>query len=224
MLSETRLNTLVDAAFAFALTLMVTGGGQASRDLSGLGRALTEAPSFLLAFVIITMFWHAHVRWRRLQASGGVLASLLLVFLVLIFVHPLRVMAISLVDLLGFGDELSLTVQTARELFVFYGLSFFSMAAATSLLFFTAWRGAREDATARARAGGELGIWLILSSTGGVSALLALFDATIWLAPWAHATLPVTIGLFAALHRWEPRPAAPVSEGLNAPLAAPPAN
>ena len=53
-------------------------------------------PAFAFGFAIIAMFWFAHVRWRRLRGDGdwlSTLLTLLLVFLVLIYVQPLRGMA-----------------------------------------------------------------------------------------------------------------------------------
>ncbi len=196
MMTDGRLNTLVDAAFAFALTLMVTGGGQAARDLAGLDQVLREAPSFLVGFILITMFWHAHVRWRRLQTEGGVLASLLLVFLVLIYVHPLRVMTLSLADFLGLGAGPALTIDSARRLFVFYGLGFMSLSTATAWLFWGAARAVGADANARTRAWDEFGIWMILGTAGAVSLAIAGLTPLLWMAPWVYALLPLVIGVF----------------------------
>ncbi len=202
MTADDRLNTLVDAAFAFALTLMVTGGGQAARDMGSLAQVVAEAPAFLIGFVLITMFWHAHVRWRRDHGQGGVMASLLLVFVVLLYVHPLRVLALSLVDYVGLGEGPKLTIASGRELFATYGLGFFVLSAATAWLFWTGMRSAADDAASRARATGEFGIWLILAVAGAVSFFIAWLTPMTWMAPWVYAVLPVAIGLFAWRHDW----------------------
>ena len=51
--------------------------------------------------------------------------------------------------------------------------------------------------------GGELRIWLILITTGLVSILLSLFEATEDVAPLAYATLPFSIGLFVWRFDWD---------------------
>ena len=199
-----RLDNFTDAAFAFAVTLLVIGGSESPTDQAMLTRAVAEVPAFAIGFAIIVMFWAAHVRWRSLRGEGdwlSALLSVLLVFLVLVYVQPLRAMARSFSNFLGGGG--TPFRGDVGELFLIYGAGFVAMAAATAALFFELRRNASLDRTQRAAGRGEALIWLILVATGLVSILLAAFEATEVIAPAVYATLPVTIGLFTWRYDWD---------------------
>jgi hypothetical protein len=208
-----RLDNFTDAAFAFAVTLLVIGGTESPTDQAMLTRAVAEVPAFAIGFAIVAMFWFAHVRWRFYRGEGdwlSALLSVLLVFLVLVYVQPLRAMARSFSTFLGGGGEPFR--GDLGDLFLVYGAGFVAMAAATAALFFELRRNAELDPTHRAAARGEALIWLILVATGLVSILFAAFEATEMLAPMMYATLPVTIGLFTWRYDWEGKGAAPPVE------------
>ena len=90
----TRLETFVDAAFAFAVTLLVVGGGDSVPSNSEeLRLALNQVPAFAASFANIMLFWYAHHKWSRqfgLDDMKSVLISLALIFVVLIYVYPLK--------------------------------------------------------------------------------------------------------------------------------------
>ena len=198
-----RLDAFTDAAFAFAVTLLVIGGSDASLNYAGLIAAVADAPTFAIGFAIIVMFWFAHVRWRALRGDGdwlSVLLSLLLIFLVLIYIQPLRAMARSLSSFLGGSGEPFR--GDLGDLFIIYGAGFVAMSLATAGLFAEALRGGRLDSERRAIVRGEAIIWLILAGTGLLSMALAGFEATERVAPWLYATLGISIGLFAARYDW----------------------
>ena len=199
-----RLDNFTDAAFAFAVTLLVIGGSQAPANHAMLADAVAEVPTFAIGFAIIVMFWFAHVRWRAYRGEGDWLSALLsviLVFLVLIYVQPLRAMARSFATFLGGGG--TPFEGDLGNLFLIYGAGFVAMAAATTALFLEARRNSALTDEQRAAVRGETLIWTILVATGLVSMLLALFESTETLAPLAYATLPVTIGLFVWRFDWE---------------------
>ena len=206
---QQRLDAFTDAAFAFGVTLMVAGPGGMATDYRQLEAVLASAPSFLIAFAIIAMFWLAHVRARRLAAGGDwrfLLLTLALVFTVLLYIHPLRAMASNFAAFLagradGYGGRLG-------EMFALYGVGFILMSLITAGLFLAARRNAALDAQGQREAKGQAIIWLILAATGLASTLLTFFRATLFVAPMLYATLPVTIGLFASRYRW----AEPVTE------------
>jgi uncharacterized membrane protein len=199
-----RLDNFTDAAFAFALTLLVIGGSAAPTNYEMLADAVAEVPAFAIGFAIIAMFWISHVRWRSLRGDGdwlSVLLTVLLVFLVLIYVQPLRAMARSFSTFLG-GSGTPFEGDVG-DLFLIYGAGFVAMAAATAALFFEARRNPALDAEKRAVARGEGSIWLILVATGLVSIAMAAVEATENFAPLAYLTLPVSIGLFTWLYDWD---------------------
>jgi uncharacterized membrane protein len=206
---SSRLDNFTDAAFAFAVTLLVIGGSEAPTNYAMLADAVAEVPTFAIGFVIIAMFWFAHVRWRTYRGEGdwlSALLSVLLVFLVLIYVQPLRAMARSFATFLG-GSGTPF-VGDLGDLFLVYGAGFVAMAAATVALFLEARRNPALTTEMRLAARGEAIIWSILVATGLVSILLASFESTETLAPLAYATLPATIGLFVWRFRWEAETAA----------------
>ncbi|HEX8223330.1 MAG TPA: TMEM175 family protein [Allosphingosinicella sp.] len=201
--SAGRLDNFTDAAFAFALSLLVIGRGQAPTDYAALIAAMADLPAFAFGFAILGMFWYGHVRWRAHRGEGGPLSvglTFVLVFLVMIYVQPLQAMSASLSTYLGGGGT-----RFAGDLggmFAIYGAGFTGMAAVMAALFAEAQRQPGADARIRADALGETIIWLILAATGLVSMLLSLFRPTAPVAPFAYATLPLTIGLFAWRYRW----------------------
>ena len=199
-----RLDNFTDAAFAFALTLLVIGGSESPTSLAMLRGAVAEVPAFAIGFAIVAMFWFAHVRWRAWRGEGdwlSALLSVLLVFLVLVYIQPLRAMARSFSTFLGGGG--TPFVGDVGDLFLIYGAGFVAMAAATAALFLEARRNRALDGVQRAAVRGEMIIWLILVATGLVSILLAAVEATETIAPAVYATLPITIGLFVWRYDWE---------------------
>lgn len=199
-----RLDSFTDAAFAFALSLLVIGNSQIPTDLAMLRSAMANVPVFAIGFAIIGMFWYGHVRWRDYRGDGGGLSVVLtfaLVFLVMIYVPPLQAMSASFATYLG-GQGTRFTGDIGG-MFAIYGIGFLAMAGTMAALFWEAERFLRRAGDARwIGARGEKLIWLILVATGLVSTLLALFDSTKALAPFAYATLSISIGLFAWRYRW----------------------
>jgi len=203
--SAGRLDNFTDAAFAFAVSLLVIGGAGAPADINALLRALGDIPAFAFGFGIVVMFWYGHVRWRRLRGEGdwrSLCLTLLLVFLVLIYIQPLRAMAAATaIFFTGQGGGFRGNVAS---LFAVYGTGFVLMALTLAALFADSRRNPDMDPAGHAEAKGEVGIWLILAATGIVSVLLSFtrFGA---FAAFAYSTLPITIGLFARRHDWTGR-------------------
>ena len=194
--SAGRIDNFTDAAFAFAVSLLVIGGAGAPADINTLTRALGDIPAFAFGFAIVVLFWFAHVRWRRLRGEGdwrSLFLTLLLVFLVLIYIQPLRAMAAATsIFFTGQGGGFRGNVA---DLFAVYGTGFVLMSATLAALFADALRNPALTAAERARARGEVGVWLIHSATGLVSILVSLTR----FGPFAalvYSTLPISIGLF----------------------------
>lgn len=202
-MSAARLDNFTDAAFAFAVTLLVIGGSEAPTSTAMLAAAVAEVPAFAIGFAIIAMFWFAHVRWRGFRGEGDALSTLLsvlLVFLVLIYVQPLRAMARSFSTFLGGGG--TPFTGDVGDLFLVYGAGFVAMAATTAGLFLEARRNPALDEERRWALRGEWYIWLILALTGLVSVAMTRFEASEDFAPAVYATLPLTIGLFVWRYFW----------------------
>ena len=199
-----RIDAFTDAAFAFAVTLLVIGGGDALPDVDALRQAVWSIPVFAVGFALIGMFWHAHLRWRRLcggEDAISVLLTFALVFLVLVYIHPLRIVAESMVDYFR-GRPASLGQADLSGLFTIYGLGFGAMSAIVLCLFASGLRRVRAAGPCRATVIGECVIWTLLCISGLLSALLAQFTLTAAASPWVYSALPLAIGLFVARYDW----------------------
>jgi uncharacterized membrane protein len=198
-----RLDNFTDAAFAFAVSLLVIGGARAPETFAALIGSLGDIPAFAFGFAVMAMFWLGHVRWRRLRGEGGVLAiflTLLLIFLTLIYVQPLRAMATA--TGLFFTGQGKMFGGSLPGLFTVYGTGFVAMAATMVALY---WKCLGNDAMSRsqrAEAIGERGIWVIVALTGLASILISMTPYGVW-AAMVYSTLPISIWLFSSRHDWE---------------------
>ena len=130
----TRLETFVDAAFAFSLTLLVIFSNDLPQSAAELREALKKVPTFIACFVVLMAFWAAHNRWSRrfgLEDAKAVVMSLALVLVVMVYVYPLRMVMSSFLSLLSGGwlpNELGFSASNAmRDLqtaFIVYSLGF----------------------------------------------------------------------------------------------------
>ncbi len=74
----TRLEAFVDAAFAFAVTLLVISLDGVPTSVEGLSAALKGIPAFAACFTLLAFFWYAHNTWSRrygLDDFGSVFLS-----------------------------------------------------------------------------------------------------------------------------------------------------
>ncbi|MEO6173432.1 MAG: TMEM175 family protein, partial [Arenimonas sp.] len=100
----TRLEAFVDAAFAFAVTLLVISGDQIPSSVSMLIDALKQVPSYAASFALIMQIWLSHADWSRRFGLDDIVSdrlSLLLVFVLLIFVYPLKMVFASFFALIS---------------------------------------------------------------------------------------------------------------------------
>lgn len=144
--STTRVEAFVDAAFAFALTLLLIAGDHIPSSVQALVEALKGLPSSALSFMLILKFWSGHVRWTKRYGLDDALTnrlSLLLVFLVLVFVYPMRMVFDALCSSLS-GNFLPANfnagITDIPVLFIVFGVAFGSMSLVMSTLYLHAWR------------------------------------------------------------------------------------
>jgi len=197
-----RLDNFTDAAFAFSVSLLVIGGAGAPASFDRLIGALGDIPAFAFGFAVVAMFWAGHVRWRTLRGEGdqlSTLLTLLLIFLTLIYIQPLRGMAAAVgIWFTGQGGGFDGSVA---GLFAVYGTGFVAMALTMVALFSDVMRKPGLDPGERVIARGERIIWLILAITGLASIMVSLTRYGMW-AAMLYATLPVSIGLFMWRFDW----------------------
>ncbi|AVP96229.1 DUF1211 domain-containing protein [Ahniella affigens] len=149
--TQTRLETFVDAAFAFVMTLLVISFNDIPKNSTELIEALKGIPAFAASFVLLTQFWMAHNNWCRrygLDDQRMTVLSIMLVFLVLIFVYPLRVQFASLFYWISNGWLPSTySIANASDLqimFLTFAVSFGAMSLCFALLYRHAWNQANR--------------------------------------------------------------------------------
>lgn len=216
-----RLDAFVDAAFAFAVTLLVIAGAEATSNLPALWKAMGRIPASLGAFALISLFWLAYRDFGRLAPRrdlASTLNGLAIVFVVLVYVFPLRMLVES-----GFvwisrgrlpGEIFIHTLSDLRQLFLVYGLGFAVLAGLFVSLFAHAARaadrlGVTPEGAAIASASAQ--IWTIVASAGVLSALLtfAPLQRAPWLPGFAYWSIPVAIWIRGW---WVSRPKAALTQ------------
>lgn len=181
----TRLEAFVDASFAFALTLLAISGNNMPHSTEALLESLKGVPAFAASFLLLIQFWRAHASWSRrygLDDSRSQWLSLLLIFLLLIFVYPLHMVSSSFFALLSGGMlPLKFEMQSLlglRALFVTFGVAFFSMGMVITLLYANAVKQAQLlRLTARELALTKLVVrqWAVIPAISLVSIIMAIY-------------------------------------------------
>lgn len=135
----TRIETFVDAAFAFVFTMLVISIDEIPQSPPELFALSRDIPAFLLSATLIGSIWMAHSSWSRtfgLQDGVTVYLSLGLVMLVLIFVYPIKLMVQATVIYLSGGrlgtdlfDNPGWENNSVADLFLYFstGLMFLSL-------------------------------------------------------------------------------------------------
>lgn len=138
----TRLDTFIDAAFAFVLTLLVISFEEIPSNYAEMIEAIKRIPAFAASFAILMLFWLPHRNWSRrygLESVGTILLSLTLIFVVLVYVYPLRAILESMFFYVSGGYlPTSFDIREYEELrgiFAFYSAGFFALALIFTQLF-----------------------------------------------------------------------------------------
>jgi hypothetical protein len=183
-LEMTRLETFIDAAFAFAVTMMVIATERVPDDITTLLAAFKNVPAFIASVVVLGIFWRGHWLWSRrygLEDGVSIFISWALLVTILIYIYPLKAIFGSMFFHLS-GGRLgqSLGVRTeaeSRTIFAIFAIGFAAIAIEIVLLHWRAWRlreplrlNARERSMTRADMAG----WSIPMSVGIIALVLAL--------------------------------------------------
>ena len=181
---STRIEAFVDAAFAFALTLLVIAGDRIPASVEELMQALKSLPAYALGFLLILKFWTEHVAWSRrygLDDAATRRLSLLLVFLVLVFVYPMKMVFGVLFSSLTYGwlpaNFVVAGLHEVPVLFIVFGVAFGSLGTVMWLLYAHAWRKRDEiglDARERIDTRVKLWFWSLIPVVAAVSICSAL--------------------------------------------------
>lgn len=191
----TRLESFVDAAFAFAVTLLVISLDRIPDSIPGLIEALKGVPAFAFSFLQIAMFWQAHVTWSRrygLDDTRSMVLSLGLVFLVLVYVYPLKILFGTFFSWITNGwIPWQVTVSSFGEIvdmFVIYGVAFATLSACMMALYAHAWRQraaiglSQDEAVATAGYVAAWGWGMVVAACSILAALLMPARPPVWMA------------------------------------------
>src|ERR1700732_1232062 len=144
----TRLETFIDAAFAFAISMLVIAAQQIPDDIASLLAAFKNVPTFICSIVVLGIFWRGHWLWSRrygLEDGVSILISWALIVTILIFIYPLKAIFGAMWNFLSNGQvgqpfSLHTTESQARAIFAIYALGLIAISAEILLLNLRAWQ------------------------------------------------------------------------------------
>jgi len=130
--SMTRIEVFVDAAFAFAVTMLVISIDQIPANMDELIDASKLIPAFAAAVFQLMWIWFTHSTWSKrfgLEDGYSIFLSVLLIILVLVYIYPLKILFMGFFSWLSAGylptqfeinswDEL-------RHMFAYFAAGFF---------------------------------------------------------------------------------------------------
>jgi uncharacterized membrane protein len=196
-----RLEAFSDAAFAFALTLLVVSL-DVPRSYDELMRIMRGFPSFACCFAVLVWIWHEHnVFFRRYGLQDGLTVTInsLLLFVTLFYVYPLKFMFDSMFAEMNAVPGLARMnlPQLARASSI-YAVGFVALFLLFTLLYYRAFTKRKELGLTPAEvlelkllAGHHL-----ISAGVGVLSLGVATLAPLRFAPFA----PMTFGLMGPFH------------------------
>ena len=210
----TRLETFIDAAFAFAISMLVIAAQQIPDNIQALLAAFKNVPTFICSIAVLGIFWRGHWLWSRrygLEDGRSILISWVMMITILIFIYPLKAIFGSMWYLLSngqVGQRLSLhtTEAQARALFAIYALGTIAVSAEILLLNLRAWQlrePLRLNIRERLATRGELMGWGIPVGVGIVALGLALtlpIEKIAW-SGWVYFSIALLVRLHEFFHR-----------------------
>jgi uncharacterized membrane protein len=196
-----RLEEFSDAVFGFALTLLVITS-TVPRSYTELIELLKGIPAFACCFALLVWIWHEHDRFFEqfpIQDARTVLLNSVLLFVVLLYIYPLKFMFDSFMQQFGLAADVKrMTLGELSRASTIYGFGFFILMALFALLYLHAYN--RRDALELS----PLEAWDTRKDAGHhvVSALVGLFAMVFALvAPLQLAFLsPASFALMGPAH------------------------
>lgn len=208
-LQMTRLEGFVDGTFAFTVTMLIIAGQQVPDDVATLLNASKHVPAFAASITVLAIFWRGHWTWSRrfgLEDGISIFISWTLIFTMLIYVYPLKVifggMFAALTDA-RLGQPIGVrSLAEARSIFALYALGFTAMAIEMVLLNLRAWHlraALRLDEREKLMTLGVIQGWSIAVCTGLVSLFLAMVlpRALIGWSGWIYFSMAISVPLHA---------------------------
>lgn len=192
-----RLEAFSDAVFAFAVTLLVV-----SLEVPHSAQELFHAMRGFLAFGIcfgflVMVWWDHHSFFRDYPLTDGrtLVLNMVLLFVVLLYVYPMKFLFTTLVDGMIFGRPVEgiQSIGEVKTLMVVYGLGFLAVNGVLALMHLHAWRrraGLRLAPFQQARLRGRIRAHAGTCAVAGLSILIARFTSDRGsLAGWTYFLL-----------------------------------
>ena len=209
----TRLETFIDAAFAFAISMLVIAAQQIPDNIVALLAAFKNVPTFICSIAVLAIFWRGHWLWSRrygLEDNASILISWAMIVTILIFIYPLKAIFGAMWYLLSSGQigqrfSLHTTEAQARTIFAIYALGLIAISAEILLLNLRAWQlrePLRLNARERLVTGGELTGWSVPVGVGIVALIFALTLPTeqIQWSGWVYFSMIILVPLHDFFH------------------------
>ena len=141
-LEMTRIEVFVDAAFAFAVTMLVISFDAIPTSWPEVMLAIKSIPAFVMAVTQLVWIWYTHNKWSRrfgLETALTVVLSAALLIVVLIYIFPLRIMAQGFLAWTTSGYlHINFDLQSMQELsamFIFLGIGFVALCLVFALMY-----------------------------------------------------------------------------------------
>lgn len=208
----TRIETFVDAAFAFAFTLLVISIDTIPSSTQELLTLSLDIPAFVASASTIGVIWYAHSRWSRafgLQDPITVMLSIILVIFVLIFVYPIKLMF--RITFAYFSDNyFNYGLDTFEQLdisilIIYFSLGFLFLSIIYILLYINTLKfrvQLRLNDFEKVYCQRVVTRWLAVCATAAISCIMAAFllDHLPW-AIYIYLTIPLSFYLIENFHK-----------------------
>ena len=203
----TRLETFIDAAFAFAVTMMVIAAERVPDNITTLLAAFKNVPAFVGGIAVLGIFWRGHWKWSRrygLEDGISIFISWLLLVTILIYIYPLKALFGSMFYLLSdgrLGQALGMrNVTQARAILAIYAVGFAAIAIEIVLLNLRAWQlrePLRLNEKERFLTRAEMMGWSMPATVGIIALVLAfaLPAEQLGWSGWIYFSLAVLVPL-----------------------------
>jgi uncharacterized membrane protein len=209
----TRLETVVDAAFAFAITMLVISIETIPRTPTELFHLSKDIPAFLASGIQIGYIWYRHSIWSRrfgLEDAFTTFLSLFLVMLVLIFLYPIKMVFIGMFAWLSDGylltRDFNTTLAELANLFVYFAAGFVCLSIIFYLLYWNTLKNSLQLGLTKYEeyyCKTESFSWVILSIVAITSGILAktLSGIAVVAAGFSYMILWIILPIFRRIRK-----------------------
>src|SRR5467141_1362409 len=210
----TRLETFIDTAFAFAISMLAIAAQQIPDNIQALLAAFKNVPTFVCSIAVLGIFWRGHWLWSRrygLEDSASILISWAMIVTILIFIYPLKAIFGAMWYMLSNGEvghrfSLHTTEPQVRTIFAIYALGLIAISAEVLLLYLRAWQlrePLRLNARERLMTRGELTGWSVPVIVGLISLVFSFtlpIEKIAWCG-WVYFLMAIILRVHWIWHR-----------------------